>query len=284
MAAQPIAHDDSAVSRLIAKVDGMAVLPHVVFRVLEISNAAESSIADLDRAIAVDPGFSAKVLTMANSAYFGLPRQVTSIRDALVFLGIKTIRNLAMTIGVFDLFVGKTDKESLRRRAWWRHSLDTAIAAKYLAMISRKSNPDDAYTCGLMHLIGKTLMDRYGGLDYGNVLHLVGCGWDEEKAEQSVYGFTHVEASVAAADHWGFPEVLVNGLDYRHPGEPGEAWAPQRACTALASAICDSIAGSEDGPENLPSWAISCLELGHLSDVELREKIGEAIAKAGMAA
>ncbi len=185
MAAQPIAHDDSAVSRLIAKVDGMAVLPHVVFRVLEISNAAESSIADLDRAIAVDPGFSAKVLTMANSAYFGLPRQVTSIRDALVFLGIKTIRNLAMTIGVFDLFVGKTDKESLRRRAWWRHSLDTAIAAKYLAMLSRKSNPDDAYTCGLMHLIGKTLMDRYGGLDYGNVLHLVGCGWDEEKAEQS---------------------------------------------------------------------------------------------------
>lgn len=181
------------------------------------------------------------------------------------------------------MFVGKTDKESLRRRAWWRHSLDTAIGAKALATWTRTAGPEDAYTCGLMHLIGKTLMDRYGGHDYDNVLHLVGCEWAELDAERSVYGYTHVEAAVAAADHWGFPELLVEGLDYLTPTQATEACASHRACTAIAHIVCNELAGDE-AHTDLPSWALASLKLDPAQESEIRERIGEAIARAGMSA
>src|SRR3954463_725910 len=156
MSALPIDSLNDPLAELLEKVDGLAVLPHVVFKVLEVSGSEDAPPMELERAIIVDPGFSSKVLTLANSAFFGLPRRVTSIREAILFLGFRSVRNLAMTVGAYDLFVGKTDKESMRRRGWWRHSLDTAVCCKWLCFYSKRGNADDAYTCGLLHLIGKT--------------------------------------------------------------------------------------------------------------------------------
>ena len=139
MSALPVANDER-LNDILRKVNDLAVLPHVVFKVLEISGSSEAPASHMERAIVVDPGFSAKVLSLANSAGMGLPRKVNSIREAIAFLGFRQMRSLAMTVGVFDLFVGKTDKESLRRRAWWRHSIDTAVCCRWLATQSRKAS------------------------------------------------------------------------------------------------------------------------------------------------
>ena len=108
---------------LMARMRDLAVLPHVVYKVLEISGNSDSSTAEVERTIVVDPGFSSKLLTVANSAYYALPRKVTSIREAILFLGFKSIRQIAMTVGVYDMFIGKTDAESMRRRTWWWASI-----------------------------------------------------------------------------------------------------------------------------------------------------------------
>ncbi len=280
MSALPITPAQDPLAALMDKVDGLAVLPHVVFKVLELTDSLESPLHEMERAITIDPGFSSKVLVMANSAYFGLPRRVTSIREALMFLGFKTVRNLAMTVGVFDLFVGKTDRESLRRRQWWRRSVDAAICARWIASKNNKLSGDDCYTTALLHLIGKTLMDRYGGKDYHPIVELEEKGVPDVKAEHRLYGYDHIEVAAAAAQKWGFPASLAAALDYTEPKEPDAEFRAQRACTALSSAIASTVTGGKMDADSLPAWAM--LELGYDPDNghDLLEKATAAISSA----
>lgn len=278
-------YDSPDLNALLAKVRELAVLPHVVYKVLEISGTTDSSTAEIERVIVVDPGFSSKLLTVANSAYYALPRKVTSIREAILFLGFKTIRQIAMTVGLYDMFIGKTDRESMRRRTWWRHSVDTAVASRWLAKQTGKLPPDDAYTCGLLHLIGKTLLDRFGGKDYESVEVLIRNGFPDATAEINVYGCDHVQVARAASEKWGFPEPLVNGLQYLEPCKADEENAAHRACVAIATRIALwAVEGSPDensaADRRLPQWAMDVL----LLDAERHDEIvrggAQAIAEA----
>lgn len=256
--------ENASVSLVLAKVTDLAVLPHVVFKVLELSANDEASAVDIERAINVDPGFSSKLLILANSASVALPRKVTSIREALLLIGFKQLRQMAMTVGVFDLFAGKNDRESLRRRAWWRHSVDTAICARYLAELTGKASPDEAYTCGLMHLIGKTLLDRFGGSDYRQVEEVIAHGVKDYKAEESVYGCHHIQVATAACMKWRLPESLISGLNYPHASEENDTSRYLRAVVALGTRIATfAMVGfdGEDQPYILPKWAFEALDL-----------------------
>lgn len=287
MSALPIESLNDPLTQLIDKVDGLAVLPHVVFKVLEVSASEDAPPLELERAIIVDPGFSSKVLTLANSAFFGLPRRVTSIREAIMFLGFRSVRNLAMTVGTYDMFVGKNDKESLRRKSWWKHSVDTAVCSKWLAFFTRKAQPDDSYTCGLLHLIGKTLLDRFGHGDFERVAMMVAAGVPELDAESRVFGCNHVDVALAASEHWGFPASLVSGLSYLTPPDDDDPSATQRACTALGNAIARIARNRLDFPdkelsEELPEWALYTLDIAPEKVEMLKEQGIGAIAAAQM--
>lgn len=247
-------------SALVDRVSEMAVLPHVIFKVLEISNQDEAPASAMESAITIDPGFTAKVLTLANSATYGLPRNVNSAKEAIMFLGLKTVRSIAMTVGIFDLFAGKNDVESLRRRSWWRHSVDSAVCAKWVAGTHKCPVPEEAYTCGLLHNIGKTLLDKFGTQDYADVSQLVALGVDELQAEDQVYGCHHTDVAVSIAKKWGFPESLQYGLDYRAEPEFGNPTAWLRACVALSSSL-SVVARKGADPERfmLPDWALQAL-------------------------
>lgn len=246
-----------------SRVGDLAVLPQVVFKIVEMTGVEDSSAAEIERAIVVDPGFSAKVLQQSNSAFYALPRKVTSIKDAVMFLGLKSVRQIAMNVGVFDLFVGKTDAESLRRRAWWRLSIDTAIAASTFAQKSKRANPEEAYTCGLLHLIGRTLLDRAEAQSFDTVQALIQHGADEEQAERAVYGSSHIEVSVAAAMKWGFPAVLISGLDYRRPLESDDPAAGLRASVTLGHWFATRLQSSTNfDTEQPPQWVFAALGTG----------------------
>ncbi len=264
MSAVPIPNDNNTES-ILAKVRELAVLPHVVYKVVELSASTDTAAVEIERAIVVDPGFSTKLLTAANSAYYGLPKKVTSVKEAIMFLGFKTVRQIAMTVGLYDMFVGKNDKESLRRRAWWRHSVDTAVCAKWLAKETRSVNPDNAYTCGLLHYIGKTLLDRFGGEDYEFTHPMMDAGMADYEAEHELYGVDHVTIAVAAAQKWGFPEELIAGIRYLEPSSESEEFPLHGACIAVASAIAScAVEGLHDKDPNhwLPTWATDKLGIG----------------------
>ncbi len=282
--AAALQYDDSGATKLLARVNELAVLPHVIYKVLELSGSVDSSTAEIERAIVVDPGFSSRLLTVANSAYYALPKKVTSIKEAILFLGFKTIRQIAMTVGMYDMFVGKNDKESLRRRAWWRLSVDSAVCCRWLAKETRRLAPEDAYTCGLLHLIGKTLLDRFGEDDYERVDLFVAQGLPDRYAELEIYGCDHMQIAVAAARKWGFPEPLLYALQYMEPAPADEPNLPHRACVAVGSRVAHwAVEGApgEGAPERqLPSWAVVGLGIPAEREGEFGERGILAIAEA----
>jgi len=263
MSALPIENDLNPVDRILAQCGEVAVLPQVVFKIMEMTGDDSSSAQCLERAIVVDPGFSIKLLAQANSAYYSLPKKVTSIREAIMFVGFKSVRQLAMAVGVFDMFVGKTDKDSLRRRGWWRVSLDSAICCRELSTGFPEVTADEAYTCGLLHLIGKTILDRYDPTEYEKVEVLIEHGATDLQAEKAVFGCDHVEIAMASAKKWGFPDLLVGGLNYTRHYDGNDGDRKLAALVAVSDAISHlAIEGgveSVEASQKLPGWAAETL-------------------------
>ncbi|MCW5936197.1 MAG: HDOD domain-containing protein [Fimbriimonadaceae bacterium] len=272
------------VELVLDKVGEIAVLPQVICQIVDMTGSDDASTQSLERAILVDPGFSARLIAQANSAYYALPRKVTSIREAVLFLGFKSVRQLAMTVGVFDLFVGRTDKESLRRRTWWRTSLDAAVAARVVAERVRGINADEAYTCGLLHLIGKTLLCRYDPAKYERVQGVVEQGAPDVLAERAVFDCDHIGVGLAAAKKWSFPESLVAGLNYFSPVTDRTPENLLRATTAVASRIAKLTTTGKPTRElssnQLPAWTMEVLMLQEEDADKLMEAAFESIEKA----
>jgi putative nucleotidyltransferase with HDIG domain len=250
---------------VVQKVKDLAALPQVVHQIIHLTNNPNASVKDLERLISIDQGMSMRVLNTVNSAYYGFSRKIASIKDAVVLLGFKAVRNLAMTVSVFDLFVGKTDRQNLRRGKWWRHSIDTALCARLIASQVAGVSPDEAYTAGLLHDIGKPLLDRYGGAPYEQVEDLVAQGVPELAAERQVYGCDHAEVGRAVSQHWGFPEKLVEAIGCHHTESAnGLGDAPLTAVVALANFVAHLLRQS-DAPEtwwfDLPQWVSETLQL-----------------------
>lgn len=260
MSAAPNLNHNPQLDAILERVNEVAVLPHAVYKILEISGNGNAAASELERAIVVDPGFSTRLLAHANCAFYGLPKRVTNIKDAIMFLGFKQIRQMAMTVGFFDLFAGKNDKESLRRRTWWRHSIDTAICSKWVAAETKRIPSDEAYTVGLLTSIGKTILDRSQSGAYEKVEPLIAAGMTALSAETSVFGCNHVEVGQGACRKWGLPDPIVLPLDYFTPVEPGDEFAAHIGAVhfghVAALAAVEGPAGHE-----VPDWVMDCLHL-----------------------
>ena len=135
----------------------MPSLPTTVSKVLEVCNNPNTSPADLNHVISLDPVLVAKVLKLINSAYYGLGQQVTSLVRAIIMLGINTVKNLALSSAVLGNLSSKKEFQALNMEGFWRHSLCVGVAAK---IIAKKRNVDtkqleEYFTAGLLHDIGK---------------------------------------------------------------------------------------------------------------------------------
>lgn len=250
---------------IVQKVKELAVLPQVVHQIIHLTNNPNASVKDLERLISIDQGMSMRVLNTVNSAYYGFSRKIASVKDAVMLLGFKTVRNLAMTVSVFDMFVGKTDRQNLRRGKWWRHSIDAALCARMVATQVSGASPDEAYTAGLLHDIGKPLLDRYGGAPYEQVEDLMAQGVPELIAEAQVFGCTHTDIGRAVSLHWGFPEKLVEAIGEHH-AQTQDDWQDTRlvAVVILANHLAHLLR-QPDAPDDwwfyLPNWLTETLAL-----------------------
>lgn len=255
------------VKTIMDKIRDMAVLPQVVCQVMDLTVNPSATARDLERVIAVDPGMSSRVLNTVNSAYYGLPRKIASIKEAVVFLGFKSIRHIAMTAGVFDMFVGKADKQNVRRRTWWRHSIDTALCCRLVASQSHDLSTDEAYTAGLLHDIGKPLLDRYGGTPYDEVELLMNTGMGALEAERAVYGRDHATLGREISLHWRFPQKLADAIGGHHAQDASELNEPLlTAVTVIGNYMSHAVRamGQEEDPLlllNAPGYALELLQL-----------------------
>ncbi len=206
----------------------LGALPQVVMRVIDLTADPKATAADLERVIGMDQALAARLLTLANSSYYGLPCRISSLREAVVFLGFKTVRNMAMTITTFNLFLGRSDTESLVRRAVWRHSVDTAQCAKVILSLlppplQEEIGADQAYTVALLHDIGKMALDRSR---HALFTAIVTMSQNKQlrfsQVEAQALPFHHGEVGAALASLWNLPPAVCEAIRFHHAPRAAE--------------------------------------------------------------
>lgn len=205
-----------------------------MFEVLAVAEDDKSTAEDLQEVIMRDQALSAKLLKVANSAYYGIPRTVDTVSRATVLLGFQTVVGLALTVSVYDTLWGAGKGHYLDRRELWKHSLATATAARLLSLNPGGKDGAVAFTAGMLHDIGKTVFDSHLGEQYGKVVDA--CHRDGVSiydAEMSVLGISHAELGHKIARRWQLPEILSESIRYHHT--PGAAEAEHSAVSALVN-------------------------------------------------
>jgi putative nucleotidyltransferase with HDIG domain len=194
-------------------------LPGVVLQAFEVMQDPKSDAESVQEVINRDPAISAKILRVANSAFFGFARRVSTIADAVGILGFANVQGMIIGVGVFDAF----RTERLRLGEFWRHSITTATAARLLAQ-RLNSGVEEAFTVGILHDIGKLIFAVQAGAGYQHVLDMEQeAGVSALEAERTLLEFTHPEIGEAVAQRWNLPPRYVAAIAHHHaPAEAGD--------------------------------------------------------------
>lgn len=202
---------------IVHRVDELPALPHVTYRVLTLTSDPRTSITELADTITKDQVLTAKVLRMANSVYYGYARRIFSISEALVILGFSTVRNLVLAASVYNVMDQEFPGYILPKGDLWNHSMTTALLARLLAKKVRFEMNDKAFTAGLLHDIGKIILNIYMKESFAVVLDTVNTGnVPFSEAEQKILGFDHAVVGAKVAEKWNLPEELVEAIANHH--------------------------------------------------------------------
>lgn len=202
--------------RLITAVDRMPAFPKSVQRVLELTRDINVEPKAIVEVLEKDPVMAARILKTINSAFYGLPRQVSSVGHAVVMLGINTIKNMALAITTAGMLPARNEA-GFDTAEYLRHSLTVAGLARLVAQKTGQAEPGEAYVAGLLHDFGKVLFAVNLPDEFGQALSLSGReAISLHLAEQRILGVDHTRAGAMLADKWQFPKALGQAIGSHH--------------------------------------------------------------------
>lgn len=193
-------------------------IPQIALKVIRMIHSKEITMTTIANEIRQDQVLAAKVLQLSNSAYINPGKVIESIDRALVLLGEKRI--LLLTLSVFtEMFYQQSDNGySLIKGGLYKHSTEVAFLSEKLSLFTGKAEPDQAFTAGLLHDIGKTVLDQVMAVDYPlfyrkMIGHELG---DLIGIEKEVFGYDHNEIGMRLSEKWSLPDVLKEVIAYHH--------------------------------------------------------------------
>lgn len=188
-----------------------------IIELFKVINDPASSANDLVNIIEKDPPLTARILRMVNSAYYGIGKRINAIKQAVVRLGFNTVKELALTQKVCQLYEEGDEVGTFSRKGLWKHSMAVALIGKLIYRREYRDRGDSIYTAGVLHDLGIILIDQFlhekfkiiiteRNKKYSNLL----------EAERHVLGFDHPTLGRELGKDWGFPPELVEGIGSHH--------------------------------------------------------------------
>ena len=220
--------------RKVYAIRDLPTLPAIAQKVLTLADDDAASAEKLTSIISSDQALSVKVLGLANSAYYGYRSKIGTVRHAVTIIGTNMLKQISLSV----LVCGTLGKGGKERDEFWKHSFGTATAASMIAKRTGSSDGDFCFMAGLIHDIGKMVIDTY---------------FPNEKDMQ------HTEVGAWMGERWQLPQPLINAIAYHHSIEPGHLAQPIVACVNAADA-CAKLALTDKAPELAPE-VLSALKL-----------------------
>lgn len=221
----------------LGKVEELHSSPAVIWRVLQLLKDPDFDVRDVELMLEADPALSAAILRLVNSSAYGLPQKITSLRQAILLLGARSLRLVVLSFGLVDRLTKGTPAKVYED--FWRRALTTASTASRLARTYRTTNPDEAYCAGLLAELGVLVLAQVDTRRYTRVYLTHRHGEDLSPAEQARYGFDHASLGERLLVRWSLPQSLaqVAGTHHQLEGAPEALHAVVHAGALLSDVL-----------------------------------------------
>jgi HD-like signal output (HDOD) protein len=231
--------NEERVAKAVQQVTQIATLPEVTAKIIQVVEDPRSTARDLQNIIKHDVALSAKILKVVNSAFYGLPRQVSSVDRAIVLLGLSTVKNIAVATSVAKLFSGSEISRNFTSKHLWQHSLACGVFCKMIAQQKKMENTDEMFVAGLMHDLGIIVEKQVYPDELSTVIEKT---FDTNanlcQVEQEILGADHQTFGTALATKWKFPHLFQLSTGYHHqPLKASEQYRPITSIIHLADVL-----------------------------------------------
>ena len=274
--------DPNNLSRIMRQVKSFPGMPTTAAKLLPLLRDPDSSIARVEDLIKYDPGLTANLLKLTNSAYFGLPSRISSVRQAILLLGKKRLLQLVTTMCMSGLMKRSVPGYDLPQGALWRHCVAVAVAAERLVQSLKITPADEVFTAALLHDIGKMVLGDFVQEDLKSIREMVAKGISFEVAEYMVLGTNHADIGARILKSWSMPEELVHAVAWHHDPDQCRDHCRISDLVHVANIAVHGMDGDRsaaDAPPEAALNAVGRLGLGPNHMAELAEQTRQEMGK-----
>ncbi|MDR3152986.1 MAG: HDOD domain-containing protein [Deltaproteobacteria bacterium] len=259
---------DAQVAHRLPDIGRLVSLPHTMYTLLSLLMDEKTQPKDLERVLEQDPALAAKVISLSNSAFYGLTTPVSTIERAILIIGFKELEFMAMGLGLSETFDLSQIPKGFNGEELWLHSLSVSWIARELAVITKVCEPSEAMITGLLHELGVIILVSKFPQQFQQLLELTDAGVPFLDAEKSL-GLSHAIIGYLLARNWNLPEVFQQGILYHHSPRT----CPGRKEMAALVNLSDNLAHKAGNPMRLEDPEIDlayALEVINLSPANLQ--------------
>jgi putative nucleotidyltransferase with HDIG domain len=265
------------IDKFIGSLEKLPTLPMIYTKLQRLLQSPETTIHAISTVISEDQVIAAKVLRIVNSAFYGYPQKIGNLNRAIVTLGFNVIKNLVLATSVWDMFQKIQAGPQFDKENFWRHAIGCAVASRVVAEAAAIKNPDEVFTGGLLHDIGKIIPAIHYPEKFSEVLVMVEQNaLTMSEAEKKIFGFDHAQIGAVIAVKWGFPQETIQMIAQHHISEFSLTIPKSTAAVHFGNILAMALGLGSGGEKYLPPLANRVWEtLGlNLSSLELiMEKI-----------
>jgi putative nucleotidyltransferase with HDIG domain len=247
-------------------------MPGAALKLLALVDESDVTVQQIEGILMQDAGLTANLLKLANSAYFGIPSKVGSVRQAVILLGLKRLVQMVIAACTNAIMGRSVPGYDLPAGELWRHSLAVSVAAEGLVRELKMQAAEEIFTVALLHDVGKLILGQFVQDDYGKIERALAQGLPFETAEAMVLGTDHAAIGAEVLSKWSLPADIVHAVRWHHAPEKAERVNTMLDVVHVANVLClmIGIGVGRMGLHHEPSTAVTTrLGLGtaHLEKV-----------------
>lgn len=240
--------------RIVEKLIGLPTLPAILSRINSMMLNPRTSAKDIAGVISSDPAITSKILRVVNSSFYGFPSRITTVTHAIVILGFNTVKSIVLSTSIFDVFKGGNGPTDLfNRNEFWLHSIGVGSAAKVIARRCGYTALEEFFIAGLLHDVGKIVLDQYAHDSFVEVLNIVR---DKNQlivcAEDEALGTTHADIGGWLFQKWNLSKGLCECVSLHHTPQLSTDYKKPVAIVHLADIFARALKIGSGGDKKIP--------------------------------
>ncbi|MBU4258793.1 MAG: HDOD domain-containing protein [Proteobacteria bacterium] len=263
------------------RIDKLKPVPDIARMIISRIKYSGTSSYDLEKYIIKDPALTANVLKLCNSLDYGFQKQIHSIRRAGELLNPETFKNIVLDASGYNLYEDTINGYSLENKEMLNHSLCCAKVARLISQEKKINNPDVIFTAGLLHDIGKVILDQYFFEKFNLIMDkIINEDMQFIDAENEILGYNHAQVGEIVAMEWNLPGILVESISLHHQPEKTKGNPEVVSIIHIADCICSMIGyggGANIVANQINRSAISCINLQSDDVDKIIEKLPEVL-------